>query len=95
MVARVLFSSRPLRRVTSALHGPSGTRLSSTIVIGSVAPIARLIPRLAGNGPALSPPGPRVAEFRSCRALVRRCCARSRRRVAGHQVCAWRLVTKS
>ena len=44
MVARVLRSRSPLRRVTSAFHGPSGSRLSSMIAIGSVAPIARLVP---------------------------------------------------
>lgn len=58
MVARALRCSSPLRRVTSACHGPSGICLSSMMMIGSVAPIARVVPRLAANGPALSPPGP-------------------------------------
>ena len=38
--------------------GPAGTRRSSTVVTDSVSPIARVVPSVAGNGPALRPPGP-------------------------------------
>ena len=58
MVARALRSSSPLRRVIRASHGPAGSRSSRAIVTGSVSPIASVMPRVAGNGPALSPPGP-------------------------------------
>ena len=58
MVARALRSSRPLRSVIRASHGPAGSCSSRAIVTGSVSPIARVMPRVAGNGPALSPPGP-------------------------------------
>lgn len=58
MVARALRSTSPLCKVIRASHGPAGSALSKTIVTGSVSPIARVVPRVAGYGPALSPPGP-------------------------------------
>jgi hypothetical protein len=52
IVARALCSRSPLCRVTRASHGPAGSRLSRTVLTGLVSPIARVTPRLAGNGPA-------------------------------------------
>src|SRR5680860_33181 len=42
------------RRVMTAFQGPSGSCSSSAIVTGCMLPIARVLPRVAGNGPALS-----------------------------------------
>ena len=66
-VARALRSSSPLCRVTCASHGPAGSRVSRTIVTGSVSPIASVDPSAAANGPALSPAGP----SESCRVPFR------------------------
>lgn len=58
IVARALRSSRPLRKTMCASHGPAGTCLSRTTLTSSVSPMASVVPKVAANGPALSPPGP-------------------------------------
>jgi hypothetical protein len=58
MVACALRWSSPLSSVTLASQGPSGICPLRAIVTGSVSPIASVVPRVARNGPALSPPGP-------------------------------------
>jgi hypothetical protein len=45
--------SRPLRMVTWAFHGPSGTCSSRVAITDSVWPIPRVVPRMRSNGPRL------------------------------------------
>ena len=90
MVACLWRSTRPLCRSTRAFHGPAGSRVSRRIVTRSVAPMARVVPSVAGNGPAWSPPGPGgAAGSHSCRARDRPCCARARPPWAVRPVPAW------
>ncbi len=58
MLAFAARSSSPLRIVIVASHGPPRTASSSTTSTGAVAPTASVVPTVAGNGPAESPPGP-------------------------------------
>jgi hypothetical protein len=58
IVASALCWSNPLSSVIFAPHGPAGSCLLRTIVTGSVSSIPSVVPRVARNGPALSPPGP-------------------------------------
>jgi hypothetical protein len=58
IIALAVRSSRPLRKVIRATHGPAGICVSRAMLTSSVSPMAKVVPKVAANGPALSPPGP-------------------------------------
>src|SRR6266702_117579 len=57
-VAITVRSIAPLTSLSRTFHGPTGSRLSKSTSTFPVRPGSNVVPTVAGNGPALSPPGP-------------------------------------